>query len=285
VKPAESRAILRVVEVIASRKNPLVSQMRRLAQGAGDVPVHMLLDGLHLVEEARAAHVPLVCVAFSGGVLAALDGRARRLATSLAGVGVRVVQVSDSVLEAMSPVTTPTGVVGIAARPKANLDSLLPPQVSNPFIVVAVDVQDPGNLGAMVRVAEAAGATSLVAAGASADPFGWKALRGAMGSAFRLFVASERDASAALDLFKSRGVRLVAATPSVAERFDRVDWTIPTAVLLGSEGTGLPSELIERADLKVSIPMQPPVESLNVAVSAALLAYEARRQRAATRSS
>lgn len=264
------------MEVIASRKNPLVAQMRRVA--AGDDPDRMFLDGVHLLEEARAAQSPIQTVAVSPRALAAADGLAR-LVTSLAGIGVRIVQCADPIVEAMSPAASPSGVVAMAARPRVTLDRLLPPAVERPFILVAIDVQDPGNVGAIARVAEAAGATGLIAAGDSADPFGWKALRGAMGSAFRLPIVRERDTMAVLDGLEQRGVRLAASAMTGAERYDRVDWTGPTALLLGNEGAGLPASITARAQLRVSIPMQPPVESLNVATAAALFAFEARRQR------
>jgi RNA methyltransferase, TrmH family len=265
------------MEVIASRKNPLVALMRRVA--AGEERERMLLDGLHLVEEARGAQASIQTAAFSPRVLASADGVARRLATMLAGVGVRVVQASDPVMDAMSPVASPTGVVAIAARPRHTLADLVPPGLAEPFLLVAVDVQDPGNVGGMARVAEAAGASGLIAAGASADPFGWKALRGSMGSALRLPIVRDADAAAVVDLLAARGVRVIAAAPGPASMFDEVDWRPPTAVLLGSEGAGLPAEILRRADQRVSIPMASPVESLNVAVSAALIAYQARRQR------
>jgi TrmH family RNA methyltransferase len=265
------------VEVIASRKNPLVAQMRRVA--AGDEPDRMLLDGVHLLDEARAAQTAIQTVAVSPRALAASDGLARRLVTSLAGVGVRVVQCADAIVEAMSPAASPSGVVAIAARPRHALDRLLPPHVARPLLLVVVDVQDPGNVGAIARVAEAAGTTGLVVAGDSADPFSWKALRGAMGSAFRLPIVRARETSEALDHIERSGVRLAATAAAGAERYDRVDWTGPIAVLLGNEGAGLAQAVLARAQLRISIPMEPPVESLNVATAAALLAFEARRQR------
>jgi RNA methyltransferase, TrmH family len=265
------------MEVIASRKNPLVALMRRIA--AGDDEERMLLEGLHLIEEARASQIVIQTAAFSARALATPDGVARRMATTLAGVGVRVVQAADAVIEAMSPVPSPTGAMVIAARPRRTLARLLPPHVTNPFVLVAVDVQDPGNIGAIARVAEAAGATALVTAGACADPFGWKALRGAMGSGFRLPIVREPNTAAAIDALKAQGVRVIASALGQSTTFDRLDWTGPVALLLGNEGAGLPETLLQRADQRVSIPMQPPVESLNVAVSAALLAYQARRQR------
>jgi TrmH family RNA methyltransferase len=265
------------MEVVASRKNPLVAQMRRVA--AGDDAERMLLDGLHLVDEARTSLIAIHTAAFSPRALAAADGGARRLATSLAGIGARVVQASDAVIEAMSPVSSPSGVVALAVRPRHALADVLSPRHTHPFLIVAVDVQDPGNVGAMVRVAEAAGATAVMVAGASADPFGWKALRGAMGSAFRLPLVREADAMRAIDALDAAGVRVIAAAAGQAQAFDRADWSGAIAICLGSEGAGLPEGILRRAGLRVSIPMQSPVESLNVAVSAALLAYEARRQR------
>jgi TrmH family RNA methyltransferase len=270
---------IHTLDTIASRKNPLVAEMRRLAQAGHGYAASMLLDGLHLVEEARAARIAISSAAFSTRALAEPDGRARRVAMSLAGIGVRVVQAPDLVLEAMSPAAAPSGVVAIASRPRHDLAQLLPPAVVCPLIVVAVDVQDPGNLGAMARVAEAGGATGLVATGSSADPFGWKALRGAMGSAFRLPIVRARDTDAALDAIAAAGLHVIATASGHQEPFNRLDWTVPAAVLFGSEGAGLPPQVLARADRRTSIPMQPPVESLNVAVATGLLVYEARRQR------
>jgi TrmH family RNA methyltransferase len=274
------------METIASRQNPLVSLMRRVAQGDPDQRGRILLDGLHLLQEARAAGVALSSAAFSTRALAAPDGQARRVATTLAGLGCRVVQVSDQVLEAMSPASSPSGAVALATRPRHELADLLPPSLPRPFLCVAIDVQDPGNIGAIVRVAEAGGASGVIACGASADPFGWKALRGAMGSAFRLPVVREPDTTAALAALAQQGVRLLAAAApanltATGGRGSFYDLPLdpPCAVLLGSEGHGLPPEIVSAADGLITIPMQPPVESLNVAVSAALIIYEARRRR------
>ena len=147
------------------------------------------------------------------------------------------------------------------------------------LVLIAIDVQDPGNLGAIVRVAEAAGATGLVAAGGSANPFGWKALRGSMGSAFRLPIASEISADEAVAEARRRGCRVIAAVPRDGRPVFGADLTGPIAVLIGGEGHGLSSAVTDAADDRITIPMQPPVESLNAAVTTALIVYEARRQR------
>ncbi len=141
-------------------------------------------------------------------------------------------------------------------------------------------MQDPGNLGAIVRVAEAAGATGFVAAGGSANPFGWKALRGSMGSALRLPIVSERRAPT------KRSPTPGATAAASSRRCRATDARCSTSIsrrrstlLIGGEGQGLPAALIDAADERVTIPMQAPVESLNAAVTAALIVYEARRQR------
>ena len=107
------------------------------------------------------------------------------------------------------------------------------------LVVTAIDVQDPGNLGAIVRVAEAAGATGFVAAGGSANPFGWKALRGSMGSALRLPIASELGAEEAVAAARAHGCRVVATVPRDGRSLFDVDLTGPIAILVGGEGPGL----------------------------------------------
>jgi RNA methyltransferase, TrmH family len=190
-------------------------------------------------------------------------------------------------MEAMSPASTPSGVVALATRPRHELAALLPPAMKNPFLCVAAGVQDPGNVGAIVRVAEAGGASGVIVAGNSADPYGWKALRGAMGSAFRLPIVREPDLDRVLAALRTAGVRILATAPAsngagtiVSRRsFSDKPLTGACAFLLGGEGPGLPEAVISSADGVITIPMEPTVESLNVAVSAGLIIYEARRQR------
>jgi TrmH family RNA methyltransferase len=144
-----------------------------------------------------------------------------------------------------------------------------------------VDVQDPGNVGAMLRVAEAAGASGAMASGSSANPFGWKALRGSMGSALRLPIVSGLSAADAIAGARSHGCRVVATVPRDGAAIFEADLGGPIAVLIGGEGAGLSPTLVMDADERITIPMQAPVESLNAAVTAALILYEARRQRSA----
>jgi TrmH family RNA methyltransferase len=241
----------------------------------------MLLDGEHLVAEALAAGVRITQAAVVSDVLTtagAARGALVELAERLSQDGTRLVSVSESVMAAMSPVRTPSGIVAIAEFHPPEVEHTL--KGMQPLVPIVLGVQDPGNLGAVVRTAEAAGATGLMACGPSADPYSWKALRGAMGSTFRLPVPERMTLAGALAAVKGRGLRVVAAAPRGGTPMHACDLRRPVALLLGGEGPGLSDEALDQADRRVSIPMRPPVESLNVAVSAAVLLYEAYRQRA-----
>jgi TrmH family RNA methyltransferase len=262
-------------KTVSSRQNPLVARYRAAARGdARDV---VLLDGVHLVSEAVAAGVPIRHVAVKTEAMNITE--VGLLVDTLTRSKADVVMASASVMDALSPVRSSSTVVALADRPGGAESTFY--GGAAPLLVVAVDVQDPGNVGAIVRVAEAGGATGVVAAGASADPFGWKALRGSMGSALRLPILVQSDAARAVADARGHGCRILATTPRDGRSLFDVACTGPIAVLIGGEGPGLPPALIDGADERVTIPMHAPVESLNAAVTAALIVYEARRQRTA----
>lgn len=261
---------------VVTRQHSRVKRYRELARmphGSG-LDRELLLDGLHLLFEAHASGIPIESAAFEHAVLE--QPAVRSLAEALVASGVEVLIVSRNVLEAMSPVKTPSGAVGMARRSMTTLTGALRRQPA--LAVLAYDVQDPGNVGALMRAAEAAGATAFVACGATADPLGWKALRGSMGSALRLPIA-RAGIDDALGECRRAGIQIAALAPRRGDAFFTTDLRAPTALLVGSEGAGLPEDVGGRADRQISVPMQPPVESLNVAVAAALVLYEAFRQR------
>lgn len=259
---------------ITSRRHPLV-QACRDAKGGGPAEP-LLLDGWHLLVEAVSAGLDVDVVALSHDP----PGTAEHDAVeALIEGGAQVVHATDDVLQAMSPVRTASGVVALARRVDRALADVFAPEPA--LVVVALDVQDPGNLGALVRTAEAAGATGLVAAGTSADPLGWKALRAAMGSAFRLPVVRSSDHGAFVTEARGRGLQIVALAPRGGQAPEALDLSEPTCVLLGGEGPGLDTAQLTSADAIVSLPMRAPVESLNVAVAGALVLYAAAAQRRA----
>ena len=262
------------MESISSRHNPIVRAFRALAHGRSHDG--LLLDGARLVEDALASGARITTAAVSHALLSRAGG-ADRLVAALEASGARVVAVPPGVMAVMSPVHTPSGVVAIADRSPAPLDAAF--AVSPQLTLILDHLQDPGNVGAVIRTADAAGATGLVACGDTADPFGWKALRGAMGSTFRLPVVARAAATDAVAAARDRGLRILAAAPRGGRSMYDSDFTGPTAILMGGEGAGLSDETAGLADDRVTIPMREPVESLNVAVSAALILYEAHRQR------
>ena len=261
------------MERIASRHNPIVKRFRDLAR-PGSSAGAMLLDGEHLIEDALGAAVPIEIAVFADRLA---GERFRSLAARTAAAGARTIAVPDQVLAAISPVKNPSGAVAIGRYRTASLAEIL--GASSPLILVLHEIQDPGNVGAVVRAAEACGASGIVTSDASADPFGWKALRGAMGSTFRLPIAVRQPLAAVVDQAHTAGIRVFASVPRGGTSLALADLRGPAAVVLGGEGSGLPDALVAMADERLTIPMRGSVESLNVATAAALIVYEAARQR------
>jgi TrmH family RNA methyltransferase len=257
---------------ITSRRHALVSRCRDAADGRAD---EVLLDGPHLVADALNAGLSLSVVLVAEGA----DDRSEIADLMRRAEADRrpVQRVTPAVLDAASPTRTPVGILALAPLALHDVERLLEPAPA--LVTVAVGVQDPGNLGTLVRSSEAAGATGLIAAGGSAHPFGWKALRGSMGSALRLPLARVVDTEAALDILRARGVTLVALSADADLTPDAVDLTAAIGLLAGAEGPGLPASIQDRADLRIRIPMHAPVESLNVGVATSLVLFEAMRQR------
>jgi TrmH family RNA methyltransferase len=261
------------IEPIRSRSNPLMRRLRALKNGGASENL-MLIEGMRLVEEALRAGVAIVELAVSTRI--GQSDRFHSFLHSIEVYGIATRWLDDSLFVALSEVETSQGVLAIARRPTFVEDALYR---ECPLILVAAAIQNPGNVGALLRVAEAAGATGVYLTAGSADPFSWKALRGAMGSAFRLPCVCALDAEAVSARLRAHGVASVAAVASGGTPYDRVDLRRPLALWLGNEGAGLPDALVGRMDEHVTVPMAPQVESLNVAVAAGLLLFEAARQR------
>jgi len=278
------------MERITSRQNAIVKRFRELARTSRGGPrathataaghaAEVLLDGEHLVQEALACDIPIEVAAFSDKQLANALSPVSRLARDVKKRGGRVMTVGDQVLAAISPVQHPSGVVAIGRARPSDVGVVMSGLSDLPVTLVLAGLQDPGNVGAIVRAAAAFGASGIVAIEGSANPFGWKALRGAMGATFRVPVASRGTMTDVVAAAKKKNVRLVAAVPRGGTPLPQLNLQTATAVVLGAEGAGLPAEAMTAMQETVTIPMQKPVESLNVAVAAALILYEAMRQR------
>jgi TrmH family RNA methyltransferase len=261
---------------LSSRQNPIVRAYRQLAREPDPTGARLLLDGAHLVREAHEAALSFESVVVAQSQLDRTSEEAV-LAHSLQHSGMDVVSAADQVFAAISPVRSPSGIVAIVHRHPTTTDAIL--TQARLFALIVVEVQDPGNLGSLVRVAEAGGATGVIVAGESANPFSWKAIRGSMGSVLRLPIARSHSIDVVLHEVGETRAKTVAAVPRHGVDPDGVDWSGRIALLLGGEGTGLSDRIVTESDERVTIPMKSPVESLNVAASAAILIYAARRGR------
>jgi TrmH family RNA methyltransferase len=294
------------MERVTSRQNAVVKRFRELARASraaapvGHAAVHgtgghageILLDGEHLLHEALACDVPVELAAFLERQVANVLSPLGRLAKDVRTRGGRVILVTDAVLAAISPVQHPAGVVAIARARATDVPVVfaaahdngpstpLRPAPHLPLVMVLAGLQDPGNVGAIIRASAAFGAAGIAAIEGTANPFSWKALRGGMGGTFRLPIAARGTASDVVAAAHAHEVRLLAAVPRGGTPLPRVDFRTPTAIVLGGEGAGISPAIMAAADASVTIPMRAPVESLNVAVAAALLLYEAARQSA-----
>lgn len=256
---------------VTSSKNPAVQRFRDAA--AGDLDGVMLAEGTRLVGEALAAGMTVIEAAVSPRLQdATLRARLQQVASSF-------LECSDDLLARLSALETPQGVAVLLARPSRDERDLLGKDMA-PIVIAAAGVRDPGNLGSLLRTAEAAGASGCVTLRGGADPFRDKAVRGSMGSVFRLPVLHGLDVAGVVELARRNRLALVVADGVGGRPYTQADLRRPLLLVVGAEAAGVPAELLDAADQRVRIPLQAPVDSLNVAVAAGVLLFEARRQRA-----
>lgn len=261
-------------ETITSRKNPLVARARGVREGREKGLV--FVEGVRLCEEAAGAGVEFDFALVSPSVEESERGAAlvRRLRES----GQRLVRASESVIASVADTKTPQGVVAIAKRPRTGVEAIARTSAT-PLVVIIHAANNPSNMGAMLRVAEAAGATGVITTKGSTDPLSPKALRGSMGSAFRLMLWTGATFEEAIRWCADNKIRTVATSAGAPRTHTEIDWTHPRAVVLGPEAAGLSEREARAADERVRIPMRAPVESLNVAVALGVILFEAARQR------
>ena len=257
--------------MLTSLQNPLVKQIRKLhsskerrEQGV------FLLEGTHLLEEACAVDYPLVTLCCTPEWLS-LHQELWQQACQRAE---RTEIVSAEIVKAIATTVQPDGVVATAKI------SVSQNEVPLSGLAIALEtVQDPGNLGTIIRTAAAAGASGLWLSADSVDLDNPKVLRASAGQWFQLPMAVSQDLSATVRECQQAGMQVVATLPTAELTYWEVDWRCPSLILLGNEGAGLSAELTALADVQVRIPLSLGVESLNVAIAAALMLYEAKRQR------
>jgi TrmH family RNA methyltransferase len=261
-------------ETLRSRANPLYKRLRALKERAGERDL-CLLEGPRLVLEALAAGLAVVEAAASPRAEASPAGPAALAELRRREVPVR--RMAAELVASLSETETSQGLLALARRPSIDEEEVF--RRTPPLVLVADAVQNPGNLGGLLRTAEAAGASGAILSAGCADPFSWKALRGSMGSAFRLPHIRGGPIDQVLDALEARGIAVLATAADGERRYDEADLRGPVALVVGGEGAGLSAAVRERAAARLRIPLEEPVESLNVGVAAALVLFEAARQR------
>jgi TrmH family RNA methyltransferase len=211
-------------------------------------------------------------------VSADATGRAPAVAAAVAAAqarGVRIFELAPGVVERVADTVTPQPVLAVVRTPEARLEDL----AGATFVVVCVDVRDPGNAGAVIRSADAAGADAVVCCAGTVDPFNPKTVRSSAGSVLHLPVVSDPEPGAVLDQLHAWGMRCLAAVAHGGRPYTEVDLLAPLALVFGNEAAGLPPALADKIDERMTIPMAGRAESLNVSMAAAVLSFEVRRAR------
>jgi TrmH family RNA methyltransferase len=255
-------------EILTSAANPLLKQVRRaMARGARTDEGFCVAETFHLLDEALASGCAIGAVLCSDSARAAVEARLRGRPET------RLLAVSDALFRSLSDTEAAQGVMALVRPPEWEIDRLF----EGVALVAVLDgVQDPGNAGAILRAAEAFGATGALFLKGSVSPYNPKAVRASAGSVFRLPLVAGLPAEAARAALEARGLDVHAAAPAGAVELSRADLTRACAFVIGSEGRGVSPEWSAASRLR--IPTRG-VESLNAAAAAAILLYEARRQR------
>ncbi|MGA2572314.1 MAG: RNA methyltransferase [Terracidiphilus sp.] len=263
------------VRVVESRQNSRVKELRKALAAAGRVERGLVgIEGPHLVEEALRAglHVETAFVA---------QGAERLLDSLRVPPGIEVLSLPKKLLDSVLATETPQPIAALVEPREWTWAHVLGGRESaKPLILVLAGIQDPGNLGTILRSAEAFGVTGVVSLPGTVSAWNPKAVRASAGSVFRvpLIAASAEEC---LTKLRKAGVKTLATAARAAQAVGPVELGGPVALIIGNEGNGVPREIAGKADGAITIPCPGPVESLNAAVAASVLLYEASRQRAA----
>ncbi len=256
---------------ITSASNERIKHARRVRDGRE--PGLIFIEGLRLAEEALRSGLTIdTCFAVLRD-----ESRQSVLLSQLTSQNVSIQYTTPEVLSALSDTVQSQGVILLARRPELSASVLS--EASTTLFLGLDRVQDPGNMGTLIRTAEAAGVGGIVALGGSVDVFSPKVLRSSMGSAFRLPILANATVEQLLALREIHGLKIVAAAGEGEIDYTDYDWQQPTLLLLGNEGRGVDQALMQQCDARLRIPLLNGVESLNVAAAGAVMLFEAARQR------
>jgi TrmH family RNA methyltransferase len=258
---------------IEGRHNALVKELRQ-AFGRAELTAagECAIEGFRIIEEAVRSGLKFRAVFFSDSA----QSRAQRLLPQI-GAHVETLLLPDKLFAGAVPSESPQGVAALVQLKKFSLPDILDRQSDGPQLVIA-GVQDPGNLGTILRSAEAFGIRGVLLTDGSVSPYNSKVLRSSAGSLFRLMVAKV-DLAETVAQMRGRGVRLLASSSHKGVPLSQATLTGKIAMFIGNEGAGIDKKLLTQMDELVSIPHSQRVESLNAGVAASIILYEIARQR------
>jgi RNA methyltransferase, TrmH family len=270
---------------IEGRHNPLIKQLRQAfalseLTDSGDCAI----EGLRIIEEAIRSGLRFSAVFFRESA----EDRAQRLLPQL-GTHVETLLVPVRLFDSIVPTEAPQGVAALVRLKEFSLDDMIERLPVGPIVVLA-GLQDPGNLGTIVRSAEAFGSAGAILGEGTVSPFNSKVIRASAGSIFRITMIHNHGKTKAANLneaivkFRAQKTRLIATSSHKGTPLDQAELRAPAAIFFGNEGAGLPRGLLAEMDESVAIPHAPQVESLNAGVAASIVLYEASRQRNAASS-
>ena len=260
------------MDIIRSSQNHQIKLYRSLGKRKYRDELNLLpLEGCRLIEDALQRGInPEFILLKAGTSKDDFPGIKAQMTDTT------VLTVEEKLFDRTAFTDSPQGILAIVKKPAAVLETVFTQEAA--FVLVVDRVQDPGNLGTMLRSAAAAGAGGALLLPGSVDPTNPKALRASMGAFFALPVI-ETDFAGLVDILRMRKISLVMADADAALPYDQFDWTSPVAVVIGNEGSGVSDEVKAASDISVAIPMSKKVESLNAAVAMSILFFEAARQR------
>lgn len=260
---------------ISSKDNSTIKLLRSLADHKHRKKEKaFMIEGVKMVEEALRDNLGVKMVVANPSLVQHHGKGILKLAESKS---VDLLWISEKLMDSVSESKTPQPVMAVVRMPQHNEEQLL--AHSSKLIVVAHQLQDPGNLGTVIRTAEAAGASGMAITANTVDPFNAKAVRASMGSMLRLPIVQIGNLAEFIRTCKGKGFQTVATALTGEKTHFDIDLRKPTVLIFGQEGAGLPQDLMDDIDLRVRIPMTETIDSLNVATAAAVILYEAMRQR------
>lgn len=263
-------------QLLESRSNKKVKYIKKLARRRfREKEGKFIVEGLRAVEEILEVSKAIDFVVYNGAIRN--NPRGSELLSLIKGLNLPAFEVDENIFKELSSTETPQGILAVVCRPEISLKEIM---ANAPTLLVLVDgIQDPGNLGTLVRTCAAIGVDGMILLPGTVDLYNTKTLRSTMGNIFKIPIVIAQHRDLLLKELKSSGLHIIVGEPESSKAIFEVDLTVPVVIAVGNEGNGVQEDLCLYADNKVKIPMSAGIDSLNVAVASGIMLYEVVRQR------